>query len=194
MVATPAALGQHPPAVVLAQIGEHFSALHAPHQRARRDLEDQLRRQAFTDPLTSLPNRPLLLDRLAHDLAARATEEATGGLLAVALVNIDDLKTINDSLGHVAGDRLLMEVAERLQRELAAPDTAARLGGDEFALLLHGTSREGIDATMSRLLGRLREALLLEGLEGDPVEVTDAWWDEFRARLIERHRKATAGG
>src|SRR5256885_10285755 len=74
----------------------------------RRELEDQLRRQAFTDPLTSLPNRPLLLDRLAHDLAARSTEEAAGGTLAVALVDLDDVKTINDSLGHAAGDRLLI--------------------------------------------------------------------------------------
>ena len=157
----------------------------------RRELEDQLRRQAFTDPLTSLPNRPLLLDRLAHDLAARATEEATGGLLAVALVNIDDLKTINDSLGHVAGDRLLMEVAERLQRELAAPDTAARLGGDEFALLLHGTSREGIDATMSRLLGRLREALLLEGQSVSPsASVGIAFPDRFERSAEETLRNA----
>jgi len=157
----------------------------------RRELEDQLRRQAFTDPLTGLPNRPLLLDRLAHDLAARATEEATGGLLAVALVNIDDLKTINDSLGHGAGDRLLMEVAERLQRELAAPDTAARLGGDEFALLLHGTNRGGIDAAMSRLLGRLREALLLEGQSVSPsASVGIAFPDRSESSAEETLRNA----
>jgi diguanylate cyclase (GGDEF)-like protein/PAS domain S-box-containing protein len=134
----------------------------------RRELEDQLRRQAFTDPLTGLPNRPLLLDRLAHDLAARATEEATSSVMAVALIDLDDVKSINDSLGHAAGDRLLIEVAERLQHELAAPDTAARLGGDEFALLLHAASRESIDAAMGRLLGRLRETLLLDGQSVSP--------------------------
>ena len=135
----------------------------------RRELEDQLRRQAFTDPLTGLPNRPLLLDRLTHDLAARATEEVSGGVLAVALVNIDDLKTINDSLGHAAGDRLLAEVAERMQGQLAAPDTTARIAGDEFALLLHGHGRDAVDAAMDRSLARLREPLLLDGQSVSPL-------------------------
>jgi diguanylate cyclase (GGDEF)-like protein/PAS domain S-box-containing protein len=127
----------------------------------RRELEDQLRRQAFTDPLTGLPNRPLLLDRLAHDLAARATDDEAGAVLAVALVDLDDVKSINDSLGHAAGDSLLVETADRLKRELAPSDTAARLGGDEFALILHGGTRESIEADMARLIGRLREPLLL---------------------------------
>ena len=127
----------------------------------RRELEDQLRRQAFTDPLTGLPNRPLLLDRLAHDLAARATDGEAGAVLAVALVDLDDVKSINDSLGHAAGDSLLVETADRLKRGLAPSDTAARLGGDEFALILHGGTRESIEADMARLIGRLREPLLL---------------------------------
>ncbi len=99
----------------------------------RRALEERLHHQAFHDPLTNLANRALLKDRLAHALARQAR---TRGLLGVVLLDLDDFKAINDSLGHQAGDELLISVAERLRQCTRGADTLARLGGDEFAILL----------------------------------------------------------
>ena len=89
--------------------------------------------QAFRDSLTSLPNRALFQDRVAHALA-RADRHP--GVLAVLFIDLDGFKDVNDSLGHAAGDRLLCSVAERLRACVRTIDTAARLGGDEFAILL----------------------------------------------------------
>ena len=99
----------------------------------RRALEDQLTHQAFHDPLTNLANRALFRDRVEHALAHRNRNRAP---LAVMFMDLDDFKTVNDSLGHEAGDELLVEVARRLRATLRMSDTAARLGGDEFALLV----------------------------------------------------------
>ena len=90
-------------------------------------------RQAFHDSLTGLPNRALLLDRMELTLA-RAERE--GRDVTVLFLDLDGFKPINDSLGHLAGDRLLIEVARRLKECLRRAETAARLGGDEFAILL----------------------------------------------------------
>jgi diguanylate cyclase (GGDEF)-like protein len=96
-------------------------------------LREQLVHQAFHDPLTGLANRALLADRAQHALARSARRgETTAGLL----LDLDGLKTVNDSLGHAAGDEVLAEVANRLRSTLRETDTAARLGGDEFAVLL----------------------------------------------------------
>ena len=120
----------------------------------RKVLEQRLRRLAFHDDLTGLPNRALLRERLTHQLARRRDEHGRG--LAVLFVDLDDFKTVNDSLGHVAGDELLRAVAEQFRRNLRPADTAARIGGDEFVLLLEDLPD---DDTAREAAGRLLEAV-----------------------------------
>ncbi len=116
----------------------------------RKAFEQKLTFQAFHDPLTRLANRSLFRERVEHALDRRKTGE-----LAVLFIDLDNFKTINDSLGHAAGDHVLVETAHRLRSTLRAEDTAARLGGDEFAVLL-----EEADITMSaRIAERVRTAL-----------------------------------
>ena len=107
----------------------------------RKRSEDQLRHHAFHDPLTGLPNRALFMDRLTHALA-RARRNPNHRF-AIALLDLDRFKVVNDSLGHVAGDELLVSVGQRLESCLRPGDTVARLGGDEFMLLLEDVS--GLD-------------------------------------------------
>ena len=99
----------------------------------RKALQQQLTHQAFHDSLTDLPNRALFLDRLRHALERQARHIS---LTAVALLDLDDFKVVNDSLGHAAGDELLVAVTRRLRAYLMPGDTLARLGGDEFTVLL----------------------------------------------------------
>ena len=99
----------------------------------RTRAEDQIRHQAMHDPLTGLPNRALFNDRLERALSRRAR---VGGYLAVMIVDLDGFKNVNDSLGHLAGDALLVAVADRFRTLLRGFDTIARLGGDEFAMLV----------------------------------------------------------
>src|SRR5215208_6836738 len=107
---------------------------------ARKALVEQLSYQAFHDPLTELPNRALFMDRLEHALT-RANRR--GNKVAVLFTDLDNFKVINDSLGHKAGDQLLVAVAERLKACLRPEDTAARLGGDEFTILIEDISSVG---------------------------------------------------
>jgi len=100
----------------------------------RKVAEEQLAHRAFYDPLTNLPNRALFLDRLRHALR-RATRRKDYAF-AVLFLDIDRFKVVNDSLGHMAGDRLLVMVARRLELSLRPGDSVARLGGDEFTVLL----------------------------------------------------------
>jgi diguanylate cyclase (GGDEF)-like protein/PAS domain S-box-containing protein len=99
----------------------------------RKALEDELKRQAFHDSLTGLANRALFADRLEHAIS-RAERAPTA--LAVLFLDLDDFKTVNDSLGHSEGDLLLIAVADRLRAGVRASDTIARMGGDEFAILI----------------------------------------------------------
>ena len=107
----------------------------------RNRLENELAHQAFHDPLTDLANQALFRDRVGHALAQGARRQ---GRLGVLFLDLDNFKTVNDSLGHTVGDELLVAVAQRLKDCLRAEDTAARLGGDEFAVLLEhlATPRE----------------------------------------------------
>jgi diguanylate cyclase (GGDEF)-like protein/PAS domain S-box-containing protein len=99
----------------------------------RAQFEEQLSHQAFHDPVTGLANRALFGERVRH-ASARALRE--GGGVGVVFLDLDDFKTVNDSLGHAAGDEVLTEFAKRLEGVIRASDTAARFGGDEFAVLL----------------------------------------------------------
>jgi diguanylate cyclase (GGDEF)-like protein/PAS domain S-box-containing protein len=99
----------------------------------RKTAEDEIRHLAFYDPLTQLPNRRLMLDRLRHALTGSARHRRHGALM---LIDLDNFKTLNDSLGHDVGDQLLVEVASRLEASIREGDTAARLGGDEFLVIL----------------------------------------------------------
>jgi diguanylate cyclase (GGDEF)-like protein/PAS domain S-box-containing protein len=99
----------------------------------RNSLQAALQHQAFHDSLTNLANRALFSDRVEHAIERGARDSTTVGVL---LLDLDGFKTVNDSLGHTAGDELLVAVAQRLRTVLRPSDTAARLGGDEFAVLL----------------------------------------------------------
>ncbi|MER3485164.1 MAG: hypothetical protein C4345_03495, partial [Chloroflexota bacterium] len=126
----------------------------------RKEAEERLLYQAFHDPLTDLPNRALFMDRLHVALAraARREEEA-----AILFLDLDRFKVVNDSLGHEAGDRLLVAVAQRLKLCLREGDTAARLGGDEFIMLLEDVrSIEEAVAAAERVASELRRPFLVD--------------------------------
>ncbi|MDQ2959574.1 MAG: EAL domain-containing protein [Candidatus Dormibacteraeota bacterium] len=122
----------------------------------RVSLQDELEYQAFHDALTGLPNRALFTDRLDHALARGHRD---GQSLAVLFLDLDNFKTINDGLGHSAGDELLCLVARRLHEQLRSEDTAARFGGDEFAVLIENASDAG---QVARVCERIAAALSVE--------------------------------
>ena len=129
----------------------------------RKALEEQLHHQAFHDPLTGLPNRALFMDRLERALT-RANRR--GSRVAVLFMDLDNFKVINDSLGHKAGDQLLIAIAERLKVFLRPEDTAARLGGDEFTILVEDvTSVDDVVQIAERIAEILRPPFALEEQE-----------------------------
>ena len=122
----------------------------------REALEEELVRRAFHDSLTGLANRELFMDRLDHALSRASRHIRHGSPVAVLFADLDDFKLINDSVGHLSGDELLVNVGRRISSCLRPGDTAARMGGDEFAVLLD----EGINATSAaRIAERMLEAL-----------------------------------
>ena len=127
----------------------------------RRALEAQLSYQAFHDPLTGLSNR-----RRFVEAAEKALEAKVGtGSVAALFLDLDDFKTVNDSLGHAAGDSMLIAVAARLRSDLRASDVAGRLGGDEFGVLLTDLPDEAYAvAVAERLLARLVEPIEVAGV------------------------------
>jgi diguanylate cyclase (GGDEF)-like protein/PAS domain S-box-containing protein len=128
----------------------------------RRSAEQRLAHQAFHDPLTDLANRPLFEDRVGHALARRRRGHDQ---VAVLLLDLDDFKTVNDSLGHAAGDALLRQVGDRLRACLRAEDTGARLGGDEFAVLVESGGPDEVERLSARIMRTLGEPIRVEGHE-----------------------------
>ena len=126
----------------------------------RRQAEARVHHMAYHDSLTGLPNRALLADRLDRAMLAAQRSQRQ---LAVMFIDLDRFKTINDSLGHMTGDQLLKEVANRLCRAVRASDTVARLGGDEFVVLVPGIGK--VDEA-----SHVAEKIILALSEGFPLE------------------------
>ncbi|MEW5755260.1 MAG: diguanylate cyclase [Pseudomonadota bacterium] len=121
-----------------------------------------LKFMALHDPLTSLPNRTLLMDRLDH---AVTVCEREAGTFALLFLDLDKFKDVNDIYGHHYGDVLLCEVASRIRDEIRKSDTVARLGGDEFAVLLQGMNRDKVKGLADKVLQRLHDPITIEGKE-----------------------------
>ncbi|MDD5296780.1 MAG: EAL domain-containing protein [Rhodocyclaceae bacterium] len=132
----------------------------------RKAKEDEIRHLAFYDPLTHLPNRRLLRDRLHHALAASHRSRKQGALL---FIDLDNFKTLNDTLGHDKGDLLLQQVGQRLASCVREEDTVARLGGDEFVVMLESLSHKSNEAAAQaemvgeKILATLNQNYLLDG-------------------------------
>jgi diguanylate cyclase (GGDEF)-like protein/PAS domain S-box-containing protein len=129
----------------------------------RRMQEEKVAYQAYYDNLTGLPNRTLALDRL-HQATGRAGRE--GNKCAVMFIDLDNFKQINDTLGHIAGDALLRQAAERLRSVVRAEDTVARLGGDEFLIILGAMAHAGdADAVASKIIQAFAPLFQVDGSE-----------------------------
>jgi diguanylate cyclase (GGDEF)-like protein len=125
-------------------------------------LKEQLRYQAYHDPLTGLANRAMFAEQVERQLA----DLRPGAVLAVLFLDLDDFKVVNDTLGHAAGDRLLGAVAERIKGCIRTDDVAARLGGDEFALLLIDEDGLGrAKAVANRIIEALQVSFPVQGQE-----------------------------
>ncbi len=125
----------------------------------RMEFESRLHHLVYFDAITGLPNRILLRDRLSHALLIAQRSQRLVGLL---LLDLDQFKTINDSLGHEAGDKLLILVAERLKSSIRNDDTLARLGGDEFCVILEGLAHsDNIGGIVDKILGLFSSPFML---------------------------------
>ena len=154
----------------------------------RKLLEDQLTHQALHDPLTKIANRALFRDRVDHALKRLSRNSIS---LAVLFLDLDNFKSINDTMGHAAGDRLLVAVAERLQDCLRTTDTAARLGGDEFAVLIESVHRTD-EAVMiaERILEVFKQPFDIGGKEiyvGTSIGIATASDEETNAEAMLRN-------
>jgi diguanylate cyclase (GGDEF)-like protein len=125
-------------------------------------LYHELRERSLHDPLTGLANRSLFFDRVTHAIARVARQP--DALVALLYIDLDNFKTVNDTLGHARGDRMLVLVAERLLTAVRGSDTVARLGGDEFALLLEDlASADAALLVAERALSLLTKPVELNG-------------------------------
>lgn len=145
--------------------GKRYSGGIAVDITARKIAEEKIEHLAFYDPLTNLPNRRLLLDRLAHVSSNAMRQQRLGALL---FIDLDNFKTLNDTYGHNRGDLLLQKVAQRLSESIRKGDTLARLGGDEFVLLLENLPVDTLQAAnqtetvAEKILNVLRQPYELE--------------------------------
>jgi len=147
---------------ILADVAAAY-ILNARGRDASQETERELRYRALHDPLTDLPNRTLLHDRITH---AVDRSRRSHGVPAVLFIDLDRFKEVNDSLGHRAGDQLLVAVARRLHDTLRPGDTLARVGGDEFVVLCDELNDAGQAVTMAqRVTGELAKPFLIGGEE-----------------------------
>jgi diguanylate cyclase (GGDEF)-like protein len=139
----------------------------AAERRQQKQMEEEIRRMAYSDPVTGLPNRAALNDRLEQFL--RADRESQGPV-ALLLMNLSHFTDINNTLGHRNGDLLLQKIGQRLKRALPDPALVAAPGGDRFAVLLQGDLAQATFAA-ELMLGTLREPVVIEGLRLDTEAV-----------------------
>jgi len=128
--------------------------------RKRKRAEQQLAHQALHDPLTDLPNRALLRDRLQQ---AIARADRSRRPFALFVMDLDGFKDVNDTYGHASGDELLIQVGARLRGAVRASDTVARVGGDEFALVLSEADAEGARSIAEKVLALFATPFLVDG-------------------------------
>ncbi len=140
------------------QAGKAIARAQAGEFQRRRGDRGGLR--VMHDPLTGLPNRALLFDRVGNALARR---RPPGHAVVVLFLDLDDFKRVNDSLGHAAGDQVLIALAERLRASVRMGDSVAHFGGDEFAILLEASDADEATAAANRILGDLNQPFPLEG-------------------------------
>ncbi len=135
---------------------------HAEAYEAQRRLRQRGRAQAMHDPLTGLPNRTLLMDRLGTSLARR---RPPGQGVVLMFIDLDNFKRVNDSLGHSAGDDVLMALADRLRSSVRAGDSVAHFGADEFAILLEAKDVEEARGAARRILGEMARPFPIQSRE-----------------------------
>lgn len=124
--------------------------------------QTELEYRALHDSLTSLPNRALLLDRIEHDTRIAKRESQT---LSLLILDLDNFKEVNDTLGHVSGDSLLIEVGKRILNKLRDVDTIARIGGDEFAILLPNTNEEQASMLGEKVLSSFEDVIKIDDVD-----------------------------
>lgn len=127
-------------------------------RRKVSDTEDDLKRMAWYDPVTRLPNRNLFQQRLRDTLQSAQRSRQS---VAVLFIDLDNFKLVNDTLGHDAGDALLINIGERLRSLLRAGDSVCRMGGDEFVILLHPAARDDAEAVARRALDTISHPVLV---------------------------------
>jgi diguanylate cyclase (GGDEF)-like protein len=130
------------------------------------ETEERMRRFAFVDPLTGLPSRLLLSERVTSGLAAACRNHSP---LTVLFIDLDQFKAVNDTYGHHAGDELLTQTANRLKALVRDVDTVSRLGGDEFVLVLPDTGKQGAVQVAQKTCELLSDPFIIEG---QPIRVT----------------------